>query len=266
VDSQQGLAEVNRTRLHNEVAGTGEPVVLIHGLGSDLRVWDAQFPVFAQHNRVLRYDIRGHGKSALPTSEPYAHADDLKALLDHCDMSRAHVIGQSIGGEIAINFALAYPERVQSLVLVDSTISGFQWSDDWNASWLPVFAAASTKGKEGILELALRHPLFASAMENPAVAPRLTQILSEYSAWHFLNADPVQHPERPAIQRLDQIRMPTLIIVGEHDLPDFHAIAAILQQHIPIATRLDVAGVGHVVPMEAPERLNEMTLGFLAGL
>lgn len=169
-----------------------------------------------------------------------------------------------MGGEIAINFALAYPERVQSLVLVDSALGGFQWSDKWNASWMPVFAAASTKGKDGALELALRHPLLATAMENPAVAPRLTQILSEYSAWHFLNADPVQHPEPPAAQRLDQIRVPTLIMVGEHDLPDFHAIAAIAQQHIPNATRLDVGGVGHVVPMEAPDRLNEMVMTFLA--
>jgi 3-oxoadipate enol-lactonase len=265
VDIQQGLAEVNRTRLHYEVAGTGDSVVCIHGLGSDLRVWDAQFPVFAQHYRVLRYDIRGHGKSTLPTSAPYAHAEDLKALLDHCGISRAHVIGQSMGGEIAINFALAYQERVRSLVLVDSGLGGYQWSDEWNASWMPVFAATGTKGKEGVLELALRHPLLVAAMENPEVAPKLTQILSEYSAWHFLNADPVQHPEPPAAQRLNQIRVPTLIMVGEHDLPDFHAIAAILQQHIPNATRLDVVGVGHVVPMEAPERLNEIVLGFLAG-
>lgn len=88
--------------------------------------------------------------------------------------------------------------------------------------------------------------------------------MSEYSAWHFVNADPVRHPEPPATQQLDQIRVPTLITVGEHDLPDFHAIAAILQQHIPNTTRLEVKNVGHVVPMEAPERLNEIVAGFLA--
>ena len=65
VDNQQGLAEVNRTQLHYQIAGTGDSVVLIHGLGADLRIWDAQFPVFAQRYRVLRYDIRGHGKSGI---------------------------------------------------------------------------------------------------------------------------------------------------------------------------------------------------------
>lgn len=264
MDIQQGVAEVNQTQLHYQVAGTGEPVVFIHGLGSDLRVWDAQFPFFAQHYRAVRYDIRGHGKSALPAREPYAHADDLKALLDFCDISRAHVIGHSMGGEIAINFTLAYPERVQSLVLVDSALGGFKWSDEYAASWTPVLAAAN-QGKSGILEHVLKHPLLAAAMENPEVAPRLTHIMSEYSAWHFLNADPVQHPEPLTAQRLGQITAPTLVLVGEHDLPDFHAIAAILQQHIPNATRLDVGDVGHVVPMEAPERLNEIVAGFLAG-
>jgi len=264
VDIQQGVAEVNQTQLHYQVAGTGEPVVFIHGLGSDLRVWDAQFPFFAQHYRAVRYDIRGHGKSALPAREPYAHADDLKALLDFCDISRAHVIGHSMGGEIAINFTLAYPERVQSLVLVDSALGGFQWSGDYAASWRPVIEAAS-HGKDSILEQVLKHPILATAMEASEVAPRLTRIMVEYSAWHFLNADPVQHPEPLAAQRLGQITAPTLVLVGEYDLPDFHAIAAILQQHIPNATRLDVGDVGHVVPMEAPERLNEIVADFLAG-
>lgn len=261
---QEGVAEANRTQLHFEVAGTGDAVVFIHGLGSDLRVWDAQFPVFAQQYRALRYDIRGHGQSALPTNEPYAHADDLKALLDYCGIWRAHLIGHSMGGEIAINFALAYPERVQRLVLIDSALGGFQWSDEYAASWLPIVAAASNGG-EGFLELVLKHPILATAMATPAVAPRLTAIMSEYSAWHFVNADPVQQPEPPAVQRLDRLTVPTLIMVGEHDLPDFHAVAAILQQHIPSATRQDVAGVGHVVPMEAPEYLNKIVLGFLAG-
>lgn len=262
MDIQEGVAVVNQTQLHYQVAGTGDAAVFIHGYGSNLRIWDAQFPFFAQHYRALRYDVRGHGQSALPACEPYAHADDIKALMDFCGISRVHIIRHSMGGQIAINFALAYPECVQSLVLVDSAPSGFQWSDGYAASWKPVLEAAS-KGKERILELVLKHPILATAMGNPEVVPRLTRIMSEYSAWHFLNADPVQHPEPPAAQRLDQITVPTLVLVGEHDLSDFNAIAAILHQHIPNATRLVVENVGHVVPMEAPERLNEIVPVFL---
>ena len=259
--SQYGLAEVDRTQLYYEVAGTGDAVVFIHGLGADRRLWDAQFTSFAKHYRILRYDLRGHGKSAVPTSEQYTHADDLKALLNQLGIARAHLIGQSLGGEIALNFALTNPESVRSLVLVDSALGGYKWSEAWNTSWLPIFAAASTKGKAGVLDLVLKHPSLAFTMENPAVNPRLTQILSDYSCWHFLNADPVQHLEPPAVQRLDQITVPTLIIIGEHELPDFHAIAAKLEQ-IPGSTRV-VVGCGHVVPMEASDQFNELVLEFL---
>jgi 3-oxoadipate enol-lactonase len=262
MNNQSGLADVNGTQLYYEVAGTGDTVVFIHGLGADRRVWDAQFAVFAEHYRVLRYDVRGHGKSAVPTSERYSHADDLKALLNNFGIVRAHLIGQSMGGEIALNAALNYPECVRSLVLVDSALGGYQWSDEWNASWMPIFTAAITQGKAGILELVLKHPLLAFTMKNPAVNPLLTQIMSEYSAWHFLNADPVQHPEPPATQRLDQVRVPTLIIVGEHELPDFHAIAAKLKQILG-STCTVLEGYGHVVPMEAPNRFNELVLEFL---
>lgn len=125
MDIQEGVAVVNQTQLHYQVAGTGDAAVFIHGFGSNLRIWDAQFPFFAQRYHALRYDMRGHGKSALPASEPYAHAHDLKMLIDFCGISRVHIIGHSMGGQIAINFALAYPECVQSLVLVDSALSGW---------------------------------------------------------------------------------------------------------------------------------------------
>jgi pimeloyl-ACP methyl ester carboxylesterase len=262
MDSQRGLADVIGTRLYHEVAGTGTDVVFVHGLGADLRIWDAQFEVFTEQYHVLRYDVRGHGKSTVPTNEPYAHADDLKALLNFCGMNRAHIIGQSMGGEIALNFALAYPESALSLVLVDSALGGYQWSQEWNASWMPIFTAAAAKDKAGILELVLKHPLLAFTMENLDVKGRLTQILSEYSAWHFLNADPVQQPEPLAAQRLGQIKTPTLIIVGEYELPDYHTIAAKLEE-IPGSAKVELSGYGHVIPMEAPDRFNDIVLNFL---
>ena len=90
-----GFAEVNGTRLYYERADAGDPIVLIHGLAVDSRYWQAQFEALAQHYRVVRYDLRGFGKSALPTAEPYTHADDLKALLDDLGIERAHILGNS---------------------------------------------------------------------------------------------------------------------------------------------------------------------------
>jgi pimeloyl-ACP methyl ester carboxylesterase len=265
MDTTPGFADVNGTRLHYEIAGTGNAVVFIHGFGSDRRVWDDQFPAFARRYQVLRYDIRGHGQSALPTGEPYAHADDLLALLNFLGIARTHIIGQSMGGEIAINFALVYPDRVHRLALVDSALGGYQWSAEWYDSWTPIWAGAPTAGKEATLALVVNHPLVASAMNHPQVKPRLARIFGDYSIWHFVNADPVRHPDPPAIQRLHELKMPALIITGEYTLPDFHAIASILKQGIPGAVYLEFAGVGHVIPMESPEQLNEAVLRFLAG-
>jgi len=105
-----GFAEVNGTSLFYEVAGTGNTLVLIHGFGVDSRMWDDQFETLAQYYRVLRYDARGFGRSALPTSSGYTHQTDLKALLEHLEIASANILGLSMGGGVAINFALAYPE------------------------------------------------------------------------------------------------------------------------------------------------------------
>ena len=83
MDTQQGFAEVNGTRLYFEVTGTGRPIVLIHGFSLNLRMWDDQIEALSENYRVIRYDVRGFGKSAVPTDRNYSHADDLMALLEH---------------------------------------------------------------------------------------------------------------------------------------------------------------------------------------
>lgn len=109
IQQQTGFAEVNGTRLYYEIAGSGDPLLLIHGSTLDTRMWDDQFETFAQHYTVVRYDVRGFGKSALPAGESYARPDDLKGLLDYLDIAHASVLGLSMGGGIAIDFVLAYP-------------------------------------------------------------------------------------------------------------------------------------------------------------
>ena len=93
---QSGFAEVNGTRIYYEVAGSGHPLVLIHGFTLDARMWDDQFETFAQYCQVIRYDMRGFGKSAFPVpGESYTHADDLKALLEHLGIAHAYVLDRS---------------------------------------------------------------------------------------------------------------------------------------------------------------------------
>jgi 3-oxoadipate enol-lactonase len=264
MNRQSGSAKVNGTRLYYEVAGSGDALVFIHGFGADSRTWDAQFDAFAGQYQVVRYDMRGFGKSAVPTGEPYTHTGDLAALLDSLGTAQACVIGQSMGGGVAIDFVLAYPQAVCSLVLVDSGLEGYEFAE-WEESWGAVFGIAATQGTQASLAFMIGFPAFQTLRANPALESRLMQIWSDYSGWHFANRDPVQNVDPPAIHRLEQIRVPTLVIVGEHDFADHHAIAGILQQRIPDAQKIVLPGVGHVSMMEAPGQFNEAVSTFLAG-
>ena len=260
MQSQSALAEINGAQLYYETAGTGEPLVFIHGFSLDTRMWDDQWGVFAQHYRVSRYDVRGFGKSSLPGDKPYAQIDDLKALLEHLQAVPAHLVGLSMGGGIALDFAAAYPDLVRSLVPVDAALGGFAWTKDWGA----VGSLARSIGVEAAKQSWLNDELFAPANEQPRVAARLKEMVEDYSGCHWVSRDPGRWAYVPTIQRLEQIRAPTLVVVGEHDLPDFHRAADLLEQRLPNARKVVLSGVGHMANMEAPEQFNEIVLSFLA--
>src|SRR5215510_8071791 len=115
----QGAANVNGTRLYYEMTGKASAdhaVVFIHGFTLDTRMWDDQFEYFARQFQVVRYDMRGFGKSAVPTDQEYSHVEDLKALLDYLGIKQAYLVGQSKGGAVTLDFTLTYPETVDALV------------------------------------------------------------------------------------------------------------------------------------------------------
>lgn len=214
---ESGYADVNGTRLYYEEAGKGHPLVLIHGFGGNLRMWDDQFDQFAMDYKVLRYDSRGFGRSAMPVEgESYRHEEDLKALLEHLDISNTSLVGQSMGGEIAIDFAIAYPESTHSLVLVDSSLGGHKRAKDYNDLMIELFSKGREEGPEIVLEILLSSALLEAASEKPAVITRFKQILSTYSGWHLVNEDPQRRLPIPAIRQLDKIVVPpSLSLVNE---------------------------------------------------
>lgn len=257
------IAVVNGTRLYYELAGVGNPLVLIHGNTLDTRMWDDQVAAFACHYRVIRYDMRGYGRSALPSAAPYAPADDLKALLSHLGLSHVHILGLSRGGAVAIDFALTYPESTDTLILADTGLWKFEWQEfgEFSSS---VRSAAVTSGIEVARALWLAAPLFAPAMENPRLAARLKEMLAAYSGWHWLNNETLDLPESIQFERIHTILAATLIMVGERDIQDFHAIADALVQSVPNAVKVLLPGVGHLSNMEDPLHFNETVLHFLA--
>jgi pimeloyl-ACP methyl ester carboxylesterase len=265
MQKRKGFAPVNDTRLAYEVNGAGTALVLIHGFTLDSRMWDDQFDAFARHYQVIRYDMRGFGQSDLPrASASYAHADDLKALLRYLGVGQAHVLGLSMGAEVAINFALAYPRAVRTLIAADASLGGYSWSPEFVASLGPRNDAARAVGVQAAKEAWLAHALFAPALEQPTVADRLRRMVAAYSGWHLVSADPGRGLDPPAAQQLDKIAVPALIVVGERDLPDFLAISTLLERRIPQRHKIVMRGVGHMSNMEDPAHFNDVVLSYLA--
>ena len=258
------LALPDGARLHYDLSGdqAGEPIVFVHGFSLDRRVWDDQLPAFGTVHRVLRYDARGFGRSSPPTGE-YAHADDLRALVDHLGLGPVHLVGLSMGGGIAAGFALAHPDATRSLVLVDAAIPGYRWSPAFGALFPALRQVAHERGVAAARELWLASDLFAPARERAAVAAKLEAIVADYSGWHWLHRNPERAEAPSALDRIDRVEAPTLLVVGERDLPDFHDVADRIAARLPGAERVLISGAGHVPNMEEPDRFDAAVLAFL---
>ena len=260
---RSGLAPIDGTALRYEERGAGWPVVLLHGFSLDRRMWDDQVDAFAQTHTVIRYDLRGFGESS-PGSVSYAHADDLAHLLDHLGHDRVALVGLSLGGGAAINFAVTRPDRVRALIVVDPSLGGFRWSAEFTAAQAAVRATAQRDGIGAARHAWLSSPLFAPAMADPLVGARLRAIVDDYSGYHWLNVDHGRPFSPPAIDRLGEIRTPSLVLVGERDTADFHAIASTLERGVADARKMTLPGVGHMANMETPGSFNDLVLDFLS--
>jgi 3-oxoadipate enol-lactonase len=262
MQERNGMHRLGDGHLSFEAAGDGVPVVFLHGFGLDSRGWTPQRDALQSRYRVVRYDLRGFGLSATVPNTSYAHEDDLASLLEELVAQPAHIVGHSMGGRMALRFAAAYPAAVRSLVLMDCALDGHEWSEDWRSRWSKMSAAA----KAGMLTEAKRqwfdHPLFESARASSTAAPLLARMIDDYSGWHWVHSDPARVPSPPLAERLAEIRVPSLVVMGERDLPDFHHIAARLIQYLPGARYLEIPGAGHMVNMEAPQQVNAALVAF----
>jgi 3-oxoadipate enol-lactonase len=253
-----------------EDMGQGPAVVLIHGHSADLRLWHLQAPALVDAGyRVIRYDVRGHGRSTAPPSS-YTwqnYALDLRDLLHRIDLARAHVVGLSMGGGIALQFALDFPERVSSLVLADSALPGFDYSPEFADAIEELVAAVRTEGSRAAFErLWLTHPLFDGVRRFPERFELIRTMALEYAGRDYLDETPYTPPERQAVDRLAELQAPTLVLVGELDVPDFQIIAEVLAGNIAGARLQVIADAGHIPALEQPDMFNQTLLGFLGKL
>ncbi|MBA3784687.1 MAG: alpha/beta hydrolase [Acidobacteria bacterium] len=262
VRASEGFAEINGTRLHYEIKGKGRTVVLIHGGLADSRLWDDQFAKFSKNFRVIRYDLRGFGKSDFPAGA-FSHVEDLYALLKFLKVEKVSLVGLSLGGIIAADFTLEYPETVEALVLTASGLRGDK--SPRNEKSIAVYKTAEEQGMEKAIELWMEHPYFASGVNNHAYVRRLRQMLADNYKYWGPTPEPIQETwsKQLTIERLPKIKIPTLIIVGDKDAAGILSIADTLQTRIPSAKKIVIAGVSHHLTMEKPRKYNRVVLKFL---
>jgi pimeloyl-ACP methyl ester carboxylesterase len=261
-DVQTGYIEVDGGKLYYEIAGKGEAIVMIHDGLLHRVTWDAQFGAFAKEYRVVRYDRRGYGDSG-KAEVKYSDIKDLEMVFEQLDIQKAVVMGMSYGGGLTIDFALANPDKVTKIILVGSIVSGYGYSEHMmnRGGHLTEAIWASPE--------ALRRYFFETDpytiwQGNKEVREKGLRMIEKYP--HNIDMDKyklLQGPEKPALGRLDEIEVPTLIVVGEYDIPDVHAHAGVIEAGIPGSKRVIVNNAGHHVPSEQPEILNELILKFI---
>ncbi len=260
---QTGMAHLEGADLYYEIAGDGPALILAHAGFVDRRMWDEQFHVFAQHYHVVRYDRRGFGNSRL-TPGAFSHRDDLYRLLKFLHIERAHLLGCSAGGEVIIDLALEHPEITASLVLVSSSLGGYQFQGDMPKPLQELFAALQTNDLQRAAELAVQLWIDGPRRAPDQVGARIRDQARDMSLTALPNVFIEERPlEPPAVARLHELTAPTLVMVGEWDDVSIATLGELLATSIAGAQKVIIPGAAHLPNMEKPEEFNQSVLAFL---
>ncbi|MGB7873047.1 MAG: alpha/beta hydrolase, partial [Anaerolineales bacterium] len=173
-----GMANINGAQLCYEVEGTGQPLLLVHAGVADSRMWDSQFEVFSKEYRVIRFDLRGFGRSNMPSGS-FSNHEDVRALLDFLGIEMVFLLGISFGGLITLDFTLAYPDYVKALVLGAPSVSGANPSERIRQFWEAEDAALEKGDLDGATELNLRLWVDGPHRESNRVSSEVRELVRE---------------------------------------------------------------------------------------
>jgi 3-oxoadipate enol-lactonase len=223
-------------------------VVLLHSALGDSRLWRHQVEALSPEHEVVAPDLPGFGEMPEP-SEPFSYVD---AVVPHLP---AALVGNSLGGRVALTTALAHQDRVEKLVLVAAGMSAWDWSEQMRGYWADEEAAVDAGDLDAAVQVNL--DFWVKPEHHEEVRPQARRLLELQTAH--------EEPELlwPEVPPFSSLRIPTLVVVGDDDKPDFKAIAKHLAEEIPDSELAVVAGAGHLVGLDQPEELNALLLDFL---
>jgi 3-oxoadipate enol-lactonase len=266
--SQETMLYYDSAKIHYEVRGQGEPLLLIHGGFLDLSMWDSQIDDLVKAGyQVIRYSDIGHGKTQQGNKEIVGCAI-AKKLLDTLKVKKVTIVGLSWGAMEAMDFALTYPERMNRLVLVSPGLNGAKRGID----------SLVTKNTEEMFKAVQRGDTLMVAeefMRSWAYGPRRDKSLVNEDVRNKIKAIILKNLHRhwggqwatlqnpPAIERLAEIKSPTLLVLGEHDVLDINKNVEIISGKIPNSKIYNMKGVAHMLPMEKPVEFNTLLIKYL---
>jgi 3-oxoadipate enol-lactonase len=257
---QGSFLEVDGAKLYYEECGSApRTVVLVHDGVLHSAAWDDVWPDFCKHFHTIRYDRRGYGRSPVASRGYYA-TDDLAALLRHLKLRRVAIVGSSHGGEISINFTFEHPEMVEQLVLVGAVVGGMPYTKHFLERGDALGKPLEKGDIKGAIAAAAKDK-YLTAPGSDAARKRMAEILSA-------NPQDLTHPElelpvKPALPRLGEIHIPTLLLVGDADIPDVHAHAGAIEAGVPGARRVVISDAGHLMYLEKPAEFSRIVVEFL---
>jgi pimeloyl-ACP methyl ester carboxylesterase len=258
-------AEINGARIHYRREGSGFPVVMLHAAIADSRMWLPQMDEFAKEFDVVCPDTRGFGDSELPPTR-WSPVGDLITLMDELALKPAHVIGCSMGGRIAIDMALDHPARVSKLVLVGPGVGGANFSKKYPEVFAEIKSADDAKDFEALNEAEARVFLDGPRRPRGHVVGELRELFLDMNGRKFqsdFESAPTDDPEPPAIGRLNEITAPTLVVVGDEDVPHVLDNVKLLMDSIKGARKAVIHDAAHLPNLEHPEEFNRIVLDFL---
>jgi len=272
METTKSTLDLGDGQLYYETAGEGMPLVLTHAAFVDSRMFDAVWEPLADHFRVIRYDMRGFGKSS-PTTGPLTRRDDLDRLLSALNVTEAHLVGCSLGGEISLDLALEQPRRVKSLTLVGSTPGGFQMQGQPPRYLMEMFTACQNGDFDQANDLQIRIYIDGEHREPEQVDPALREKALEMNripvtqnTFFIADMQPANPLDPPAITRLESVTCPTWVVAGALDNSEILRAADEMAKRIPDARKTIIESTAHVPSYEQPNMFVKLLLEFLSGV
>lgn len=260
VDS--GYVTVDGGKLYYEAAGKGPNIVLLHDGMVPCNIWDEQFQWLAKNYRVVRYDRRAYGKSTDPKAS-YSDIDDLDQVFIQLKIDRAIIFGMSSGGGLAIDYTLKYPGKVRGLVLVGAVVSGYNYTAHMANRGGHMIPVSERSDQQKIHRYFVWEDPYEIYKDNVRAKERVWEWMKDYPKEDRGAGIPLKPADRIALKFLSEIRVSTLILVGEFDIPDVHAHSGAINAGINGSARRIIPGAGHLIPIEQPKLFNEAVFDYL---